>query len=195
MGAADFNTNARIEGTKEEILAIMKVLLSYTTEKKDQYNKERNCPYLTSVYVSGDGEKGLGTRLAPAEDADYLKFIEDRGNVLYVDASGPYGRFGFLDEVDLFHEMAEAAPGAKFVGAMSGFNPGGDMVAAFELKDKLLQCKYLMPNEEAWEDEEDEEDDWDENDDECWDDEEPDWDEIVVYDPIKKKYVKQQGDN
>ena len=59
MGAADFNTGATIKGTKEEVLAILKVVLDYNTTKKEQYNQKRNCPYLTSVYVRGTDEKGI----------------------------------------------------------------------------------------------------------------------------------------
>ena len=189
MGAADFNAGATIKGTKEEVLAILKVVLDYNTTKKEQYNKKRNCPYLTSVYVRGADEKGMGTRLAPAEDADFLKFIEEKNCEIVIDASGPYGSFGLLEEVDIFHDMAEAAPNASFSGGMGGFGTGGDQFANFELKDGLLYCKYSLPSDDEWDEDEDYDDDEDWDDDDC-EDEEPIWDEEVVYDPIKKKNVK-----
>lgn len=189
MGAADFNTSAKIKGTKEEVLSILKVLLNYNTTKKEQYNKKRNCPYLTSVYIHGSKEKGMGTRLAPAEDADLLKFIEENNCEIVADASGPYGSFGLLEEVDIFHDMAEAAPTASFSGGMGGFGTGGDQFANFELKDGLLYCKYSLPSDdELNEDEYEDDESYDDDDD--WEDEEPIWDEEVVYDPIKKKNVK-----
>ena len=187
MGAADFNTGALIKGTQEDVLAAIKVFMEYSTTKHDQYAKERNCAYLQSCYISYDGEKGLGTRLDSMSEEDLAKFIADHNNTVIISASGPYGRFGFLSEVNLFKEAAEAAPKATISGGMSGFNPGGDQMAAFELKDGLMTCKYHEGEEFDEEFDEDEED-WDDEDDEDF--EEPDWDYEEIYDPVKKKIVK-----
>ena len=187
MGAADFNTGVTLRGTREELLAMLKVLKSYATEKHEQYAKERNCAYLNSVYLARYQSAGLGQRINDMTDEDMLNLIDTCKNVIDVDASGPYGRFGFLSEVDLFREMAEAAPTASFEGGMGGFSTGGDQAAAYELKDGLLYCKYAEG--EDWEEyDEDEDEDWD-DDDEDWD-AEPDWTEEVVYDPIAKKCVR-----
>lgn len=187
MGAADFNTGALIKGTQEEILAALKIFNKYVTTKHEQYAKERNCAYLMSCYVSYDGEQGMGTRLTNMSEEDLIKFIEEHDNKVLVSASGPYGRFGSLSDVDLFKEIAEAAPHATVSGGMSGFNPGGDQIAAFELENGLMKCKY-HEGEQEWDEDEDGED-WDDE----WDEEdfeEPDWDYEEVYDPIAKKIVK-----
>ena len=192
MGAADFNTGAKISGTKEEVFKILTVMRSYAIDKREQYREKRNCPYMMSMNISGDNEFGLHKPINQFSDEELIRFIEEKNCVVCVDASGPYGIFGPLEDVGLFHEMAEAAPSAKFEGGMGGFSTGGDQCASFGLKDGLLYCKYVLPHDdEDWgEDDEDwDDDEWDDDDD--WEDKEPEWDEEVVYDPVKKKYVKQ----
>ena len=191
MGASDFNTGARIQGTNKEVLDILKVIHSYETDKREQYREKRNCPYLMSVQISGDDDDfNQQKHLSDFSDDELIAYIEDKGCVVCVNASGPYGIFGLLEEVDLFHDMAEAAPNATFSGGMGGFGTGGDQCAGFELKDGLLYCKYSLPSDDEWDDDEDydEDDDLDEDDD--WEDQEPEWDDEVVYDPVKKKNVK-----
>ncbi len=188
MGAADFNTGALIKGTTKEIVSAVNIFKKYATIKHEQYAKERNCAYLQSCYISYDGEEGLGTRINDMTDEEIAEFAKNHDNSVIVSASGPYGRFGFLSEVGLFKEIAESAPHATVSGGMSGFNPGGDQIAAYELKDGLLTCKYVEGECEDW-DEEDE--DWDDYDEDGEDDfEEPEWDYEEIYDPITKKIVK-----
>ena len=189
MGAADFNTGMTLEGSRDELLAMLNVVKDYVTKKRYQYRENRDCAYLMSAHINGPNESGLGAHLSEMNDDDILKFIDNHNGVVEIDASGPYGVFGFLDEVDLFRDIAEAAPNAKLVGGMGGFNSGGDMAASFELKDGLLHCKYFQgEDEEYWEDEDEDEEDWDEDDD--WEYKEPDWTDEEVYDPVKKKYVR-----
>ena len=193
MGAADFNTGATIQGTKDEVFAILKVMYSYVTTKREQYREKRNCPYLMSMCINGDNEFGMRRPISDFADDELMAYIEEKKCAICVDASGPYGVFGLLEEIDLFHEMAEAAPNAKFEGGMGGFGTGGDQCANFELKNGLLHCKYSLPSDDWDEDGYDDEyeDDWDEDDE--WADEEPDWDKEVIYDPVKKKYVEQKN--
>ena len=191
MGAADFNTGVTISGTKEDVFKILKVMYSYATDKREQYREKRNCPYLMSLCISGDNEFGLHKPMSDFSDEELMRFIEEKGCTVCVDASGPYGIFGLLEDVNLFHEMAETAPTAKFEGGMGGFGTGRNQMASFELKDGMLYCKYALPNDdEEWDEEDcdDDDNDWDE--DEYWENEEPDWDEKVVYDPVKKKYAR-----
>lgn len=190
MGAADFNTGATIKGTKEEVFAILKVMHSYATDKRQQYREKRNCPYLMSMCIEGENEFGSHKPIGDFSDEELMAYIEEKKYTICVDASGPYGVFNGLEDIDMFHEMAEAAPNATFVGGMGGFDPGADQAASFELKDGLLHCKYAVSyfGDEWDEDCDEDEEDWDDEDD--WDEEEPDWGEEVIYDPVKKKYVK-----
>lgn len=190
MGAADFNTGAELRGTNEEIFAMLMVARSYGKEKRAQYQEKRNCPYFMSVYVNEGDEFHLRKNLLNLSDEDLMEFIASRNGVVSFEASGPYGVFNGLDSVDVFHEMAEAAPHAQISGGMGGFSPGGDEYANFELKDGLMVCKYAHPHwDEDFEDDEEFDEDWDDEDD-FEDMEEPEWDEEIVYDPIAKKNVK-----
>ena len=194
MGAADFNTSAQIKGTREDVFAIVKILKSYATEKHDQYSKSRNCQYLQSAYLANQDTVGLGQRINYMTDEDLFEFIDSSNCDVIVGASGPYGHFGFLDEVKIFRDMADAAPNASFVGGMSGFNPGGDQDAAFELKNGLLYCKYAFGDEEdCYDDEEycEEDEGLDEDDEDCDDcaNEEPIWTYEEVYNPVAKRIV------
>lgn len=191
MGAADYNTGANLKGTKEEIFAMLMIMRSYATEKREQYRQKRNCPYFMGVHINGTDDFKLRRDLLIFSDEDLMAFIEENKCNVDVEANGPYGVFGMLDEVDVFHEMAEAAPNAQISGGMGGFGTGGDQYANFELKDGRMVCKYAYPHEDDWDDEdEDFEDDWDEDDDDWDEQEEPDWDEEVIYDPVAKKNVK-----
>ena len=170
---------------------MLKVVKSYATEKQEQYSKQRDCAYLSSVYVGRYQANGIGERINSMTDGEMLKIIDDNHNVVLVDASGPYGRFWSLEKVDLFREMAEVAPNAKFVGGMGGFDVGGDSAAAFELKGGLLHCKYAFPEEDECWYEGDDDENWDDNwEDDEWYEEEPNWTVEKVYDPIAKKIIK-----
>jgi hypothetical protein len=127
--------------------------------------------------------------MSDLSDDELMAYIESKKCTICVEAGGPYGVFGLLEEIHLFHEMAEAAPNASFDGGMGGFGTGGDQFASFELKDGLLYCKYSLPSDDEWDEDENYDEDDDSDDD--WDeDEEPEWDTEEIYDPVKKKYVK-----
>ena len=185
MGAADFNTAVSIQGTREEVLAILKIIRAYATEKREQYRAKRNCPYLTHVNISGKDETSVHKSMLNMSDEELLIFIEESNCSVFVEAGGPYGVYMGLQQLSLFHEMAEAAPNAQFQGGMGGFDAGGDSMASFELNEQKLLCKYACHETEFYEDE-DFEDDWDEED--C--EQEPDWDTEIIYDPILKKNVR-----
>ena len=194
MGAADFSTHIRLEGSTEELFEMLKIIKHYATEKKKQYGQKKDCPYLLSVFIGRFQVEGLAPKIDAMTDEELLEFTKERKGVVLVDASGPYGRFWSLQQMTLFHEMAEAAPQAKFVGSISGFDPGGVHATECILENGLLTCKYSSIDHEF--DEEDE--DWD---DEEWDEDEeerpvePNWDTIIIYDPVAKKNVNTKNKN
>jgi hypothetical protein len=188
MGAADFYTSMKLEGTRDELLAMLNVVKSYATEKHEQYKTKKNCEYISSAFVGRFQADGMGKRINFMTDEEMLEVIDANKNVVLVDASGPWGIFGFLEEVNLFRDIAKAAPHAKLSGSISGFDAGGDQDAAYELKDGLLYCKYANSEDEFYD--EDDDDDWDDEDDDDWDDEEPDWSMEEVYDPVTDKIIE-----
>ena len=180
--SADFNTFIEIHGIKEEILAMLNVLKKYETDMFQQYKEKHNCEYIESVQINNNRDMFLYKNLKILDslsDEELSKFIDSCENGVFVSASGPWGVFGFLDEITLFDDMAIAAPNAYIHGSISGFNTGGDQDAEFELIDGLLHSRYAFQNDE----------DWDEYYEEYEDDEETEieWDFEVVFNPVTKE--------
>lgn len=184
--SADFNTSIKMSGTKEEVLAMLAVAKKYATEKQQQYREKRDCEYFVSIYIKSarDTGFGLGESLVEMADEALGKLLDDCNCAVCVNASGPYGVFGTLDELFVFEEMAEAAPNATFTADIDGFNSGGCQRAKFVLENKLLHISAYSEEEDFdYEDGDEDEEDWDNEDELEWTIE--DW-----YDPIAKKYIE-----
>ena len=172
--SADFNTELTVKGTKEEYLAILKVLHTYADERRQQYREQRNCWYLDGM-IGEDTEKAV---------EEYL----EKG-VFSIGFSGPYGVMNgpVTDEVDLFERLADAAPGCSFEGSISGWNPGAERGIDAKLENGLLYLRYTYKEFGGkWDENDDDEDDLDEDDEECEGEESLGWDR--VYDPISHQY-------
>lgn len=139
--SADFNTEILMKGKKEELMAMTKVLKSYVTEKQNQYNEKRDCAYMMSVRINDENY------LTELTDEELEAVVETSNETVNVAAMGPYGVFGFLEEVRLFEDMAEAAPTAYFDGQMAGFNASGDQAKKGVLEDKQLHIYIDYPEE------------------------------------------------
>ena len=214
--SSDFNTGLTVRGTKEEYLAILKVLHTYADERYQQYREHRNCWYLDEK-IGEVTEKTL---------ENYLK-----NGVFSILLSGPYGVMNgpVPDEVDLFERLADAAPSCSFEGSISGWDPGANQGIDAKLNNGLLYLRYMYKEfGDEWDDEDlitcdfcnerfEEEEiirvltpegeacnvcydcyeehglyDWekavDDEDDEAEDEEEEDVDWDTVYDPITHEY-------
>jgi hypothetical protein len=189
--AADFFINIEMRGSNDEVLEMLKVLRRYETEKHEQYVNSHDCEYIEGVRIGGarDDSDSSGYDLEEMSDDELIEFIEENGCEIYADASGPWGRFSFLDEIGLFIDMADTAPNAEFEGSISGFNTGGDQDAEFKLVDGLLHCRYAIPGDNFAEYDDEDEDDWD--DDEY---EELDWTSEETYNPLTKKTTNDEWD-
>ena len=96
---------------------------------------------------------------------------------VFVEAGGPYGRYGRVDEAGLFEAIAEAAPTAKFKAHTGGFTTGQSDDFTGELKKGILYLTYRYLPDDCKNYEEDETD-------EEW------FTEKTTYDPIKKEYKR-----
>lgn len=68
---------------------------------------------------------------------------------LQIHASGPYGSFNLLRDVDIFKELAKAVPEAFFEGEISGEETYAVQNMRCVLKDKLLDINtYYLSNED-----------------------------------------------
>ncbi len=178
--AADINTSIVVNGTKEQLVAFYEALKSLFEEKRQRYSEKRDCYYLQSLSIGTqpDLSTKISVTISPQDKIDEL--LSKLTDTLYVDMMGPYGRFWGITRINLFEILAEAVPDCAFQGFIGGFDAGGDLALSAELKDGLLNLKY-MENHEDWRDE-----------DEDWDEDEPEeieWDEEKTYDPVAKKYL------
>lgn len=145
--SADLNTYIKIRGTKEELLAMLKVIRLFATEKREQYNAKRDCGYLEDVTVACEAAE---EDLEEMTDEELAEFLERTDKELTVYAQGPWGCFYHPAEIGLFEEMADAAPNAAFEGGIDGFITGADVNCAAELKDGILYLSNFMIPDEAW---------------------------------------------
>jgi hypothetical protein len=114
--SACFETYIGIEGTKEELLAMLMVVKSYTSR-----TKERDVQ-LDSVNIGGKERRLLGDM----SDDEISRFVESlKGSSVGIEADGPYGRFIGIENCGLFEDMASAAPNGRLKGDISGFTNGG----------------------------------------------------------------------
>ena len=144
--SADLNTAITVQGTPEELSAILKVLRAYETEKLEQYRAQHNCGYLEDVAASGAGGECSTAELT---DDEIEAFAAEAGAEITVDAGGPWGAFNFPGDIGLFEAMADAAPTAAFKGQIDGFITGADVSCRAELRDGLLYIsEYAIPDEE-----------------------------------------------
>lgn len=139
--AADFHTSIQMNGTTEQILSMLQVFKS-SNPGKDTFSFD----YVTIKKTKR--ANSVQILLDNAEADELASFIAAAKNKIYLDAVGPCGQFGLLDEVPVFMCLAEAAPNAAFSGKISGFNPSGDQKMSGTLSEGSLVIKTLLPCEE-----------------------------------------------
>lgn len=144
--SADLSTSISMRGNQEALAAMLKVLRSFETEKREQYRTQRNCGYLEGVSVTG----ASGTcRTERMTDEEIQAFAATAGGELSIGAGGPWGVFNFPGDVGLFEALADVAPDAAFVGQIDGFITGADVFHRAELADGVMQiAEYNIPDEE-----------------------------------------------
>ena len=136
--SADFSTELQIGGSKKELRAALKVLIGFSNDE-DIYldgvrigktNEKGTMDHSSCVYLRGFKSK---------EEID--KFLDSLNGKMMVEAGGPYGHFGMLEEVGLFTELADAAPDANIAGSISGFDEEGFLYEErLEFKNNYLRC-------------------------------------------------------
>lgn len=138
MATADLDFNLEINGTPDEIIAIIEVMRQYDAGKDGVYFS------FTHVEVGDETIRCFG------EDTEekLREAIRSAEKPVIINASGPYGSYGELNDVDIFCEMAEAAPAAGFQGAISGFAGYADQSLTARLEDgKLHISTYYLSDD------------------------------------------------
>lgn len=171
MSAASSDTSITARGTKEDYLAILQCLRTFTDDRVKRYREQKDCWYLGNLWEDGIGE---------ITEEKLAKYIEN--GVLRIGFEGPYGIINGLifNEIDLFERLADAAPTCSFEGSISAWDSYGDQEVEAKLENGLLYIKATLEGEEC------------EEEDGLWNDEE-DYDESneekKVYDPVKHEYL------
>lgn len=151
--SADFHTFITVSGTQDELLAVLKVLRFYERDLAERYRSSRDCAYIELVNVKEgiDTSYFSGKELDSLTEEDIVALAAEMDGAMSVRASGPYGIFSLVEEVPLFQDIAEAAPGAVFTGEISGFSDEVNQEAKGELKEGLLNLYYSYhSNEGDW---------------------------------------------
>ncbi len=128
---ADFNTEVTVKGTADELAAIGAVLWE---AKDNEIEITLNSINIGSWYKS----------IFAIEKEEFLSIVSSADGEFTVEAEGPYGRFGDLAEVELFTDMANAAPDAYFSGEIHGVSDGsGEYMDAYAtLEDRKLSLHF-----------------------------------------------------
>ena len=119
--SADLNTTIHMIGNQDDLKAMLRVLRGYTNRSNG-----------TGIYFYA-----YGIDLSDKE----IEEIAKRGEVNF-DLSGPYGRFGSLDEVEICQEFAEACPDSKFEYHTDGFTTGANEAMEATYADHVLDIAW-----------------------------------------------------
>ncbi|WP_026497776.1 hypothetical protein [Butyrivibrio sp. WCD2001] len=173
--SADLSTFIELEGTQKELKSMIMVIKEYCGNKHDaslentKIGQKKKFDGKNDVLLDGLTKKAIDDFLAASKK-------------IYVEANGPYGRYGRVDEAGLFEAIAEAAPKAKFKAKTNGFTTGQQDIFTGDLKRGKLYLTYsCLP------------DDWSDSDENSSTSDE-DWlTEECIYDPIKKEYKREHS--
>lgn len=131
MATAEFDFNMTINGNMEDTKRILEVMHKYEVGEK--------VAYFNFVEVDVDGEE---------IDLDDLDSFDLEGEV-NITAMGPYGRYMFLNDVDIFRDMAEIAPNSSFEAEITGGTTYTEQSLNCRLEKGILHIEtYFLSNEE-----------------------------------------------
>lgn len=136
---ADFEFEMKLNGTQEELVAMLSVMRSYANGEKPAY-------FSFTEAVRG----GARIDLEDADEDEILEFLSNNEGAVEITASGPYGHYGVLNDVDVFRDMAEIAPEAEFTGEISGSRTYSEESLNCKLENKILYISsYYEDNNEG----------------------------------------------
>lgn len=137
-----YDTDLTIYGDQADIKRMIDVLTRY------RQNGERDAYFCFITLMKekcSDPDRHM-VDLESAADEMIAPFLAL--SKIKVSAVGPYGRFFELNDIDLFREMAEAAPDAGFVANIDGDQDYCVQRLKCELKDKKLYIKTFYQDDE-----------------------------------------------
>lgn len=138
MATADLDFNIEITGTTQEVVSILEIMFEYNNGKDGVYFS------FTSVNT---GDKVFS--LHRSNKDEILSAVRSSGGAVKINSSGPFGKYGELDDVDIFREMAQAAPGAGFTASINGFAGYADQSLKATLVDGLLHISTFYLSDDS----------------------------------------------
>lgn len=139
MATADLDFNLEIKGTPDEITAMLRIMIEYSGGKDGVYFS------FTTANVGGQSFRIS----SPGSEAEKLLEAAANADSVKINASGPFGRYGELNDVDIFRDMAEAAPAAEFFGTISGFAGHADQSIRVRLADGNLKINTFYLSDDV----------------------------------------------
>ncbi len=127
MATADLDFNIKLNGTPDEIASLLNIMFEYF-EGKDGV-------YFSCATVNADDRE---FRLSCSQKDEVLSAARSSETVT-VNALGPYGKYGELDEIEIFRDMAQAAPKVSFTASIIGFAGYADQSLHADLSNGLLK--------------------------------------------------------
>ena len=138
MATADFEFGITYRGTQEQMLTLLDIIRKYDNGTGDIYLSFTNLVVKNKRCVLGINK-----------DEEILAAIAESDGEISFSATGPYGRFSDLSEIDIFRCIAEATPDASFDGTIEGFTSYTEEKLACELKNGILYTDTsFMANED-----------------------------------------------
>ena len=138
MATADFELNMTINGTNEELATMLAVFKKYIEGEDGVYF---NWPSVT--------RSGEEIDLEESTPEEILEFLEGSEGEVEINAGGPYGHYGMLNDVDLFRDMAEAAPDASLEAEITGTTTYTEQNLNCNLENRILHIStFFEANEE-----------------------------------------------
>ena len=133
----EFNFELVFKGTVEEIRNIINVVESYNRDSAVR---------LDVVEINNDIKPSVITD-------EYIEELAALDEII-ITASGPYGNYEHLKEVDIFKKIAESAPDAYFEGEIRGGSSYDTQKLTAKLEGKLLKVSITVEDnsapENAW---------------------------------------------
>lgn len=161
--SADFNTLIHVSGSKEGIVKILEVIRYYEVERHEQYRAKEPyyVDYLEWVKVCEGKKIDSKKAISLEEIKDIEAYVNElKKGEITIEAMGPYGRFGTLDEIDLYNDLVEKLDDSvEFNGSSYGFDSGGRQSLDAIYKNGKLEVDVELSGFEDDEYDEEEEDD------------------------------------
>ena len=133
MATADFDLEMTINGTNEELAAMLTVFQKYLKGEKGVY-------FDYPSVNRGDEDCDL----EEMTQEEIQEFLDGSEGEVEITAGGPFGHYAMLNDVDLFRDMAEAAPDASLEAKITGITTYTQESLECNLENRILHINAFF---------------------------------------------------